>query len=129
MAQEFGPVISLPNDIMADMSDHYAFRREGLPFMFVSSGQGTHYHMPTDNMANLDLNKATRVADLVEGLIRGADAVRFDGAQPHDTSQLDHDLLRSLLGPTGLAGLGISSSADVRAGLRRLVGVLLQPGR
>lgn len=129
VAQEFGPVISLPNEIMADMSDHYAFRRAGLPFMFVSSGQGTHYHMPTDTVENLDLNKAARVADLVEGLIRGADAVPFGGAQPHDTSQLDHDLLQALLGPAGLAGVGINSSADVRAGLRRLVGVLLQPGR
>ncbi|MFA5552266.1 MAG: M20/M25/M40 family metallo-hydrolase [Trueperaceae bacterium] len=129
VAQQFGPAISLPNEIMADMSDHYAFRLAGVPFMFFSSGQGPHYHQPSDNMANLDLNKAVRVADMVEGLIRGADSLPFDGARQHDASPLDHELLQGLLGPAGLAGLGISSSADVRRGLQNLVGVLLQPGR
>lgn len=124
VAQEFGPLLSLPNAVMPDMSDHYAFRLQGLPFIFVSCGQGPHYHMPTDTIENMDLPKAARVADMVERLIRGADASPFDGAVTHDASLLSYDLLRDLLGTEALTQLGVGSSQDVDRGLRHLVGLL-----
>lgn len=124
IAHGFGPLLSLPNAIMPDMSDHRAFRLRGLPFMFVSCGQGTHYHMPTDTIENMDLPKAARVADMVEALIRGADAAPFEGAVAHDASPLAYDLLRGLLPAPTLQRLGVNSSADVNDGLRQIVGLL-----
>lgn len=125
IARDLGPLLSVPNDVMADMSDHYAFRKAGLPFMFITCGQGPHYHQPSDTVDNLDLAKAARVADMAEQLIRRSDDSPFHGARTHDASPLSYELLQGLLGPAELAGLGVNSSHDVNSGLRRLVSVML----
>jgi len=118
------PVLSVPNRIMPDMSDHHAFRLAGSPYLFVTCGQGRHYHRHTDTLANLDLDKAAHVADLVERLVRDAATLPFDGAELHDSSELDYELLKRAVSDEALAYFGVRSKADVLHGLAGLVGLV-----
>lgn len=118
------PVLTVPNQIMPDMSDHHAFRLAGTPYLFVTCGQGRHYHRHTDTLVNLDLDKVVLVADLVEALVRGAGALPFDGAKPHDSSELDYELMKRAVSDEALTYFGIRSTADVLRGLASLVGVM-----
>lgn len=118
------PVLTVPNQIMPDMSDHHAFRLAGSPYLFVTCGQGPHYHRHTDTLANLDLEKVVLVTDLVEALVRGAAATPFGGAQLHDSSELDYRLLKRAVSDEALAYFGVRSSGDVMRGLAGLVGLM-----
>lgn len=121
VAKEHGPVLTLPNSILPDMSDHYAFRLANSPYLFLSAGQGQHYHQPTDTPENADLNKAARVADMVEELVREVAATDWNGAQPHDTSQLDYERLVELVGNPRLEQMGVGSSRDSYSALQHLL--------
>lgn len=118
------PVLTVPNRIMPDMSDHHAFRLADRPYLFVTCGQGPNYHRHTDTLANLDLDKTAKVVDLVETLVRRAAATPFDGAQPHDSSELDYELMRLAISDEALAYFGVESAADAFRGLAGLVGVM-----
>lgn len=121
VARKHGPVLTLPNSLMPDMSDHYAFRLASRPYLFLSAGQGQHYHQPTDTPDNADLSKAARVADMVEELVRGVAATTWNGAQPHDTSLLDYERLGELVGYPQLEQMGVGSARDSYFALQRLL--------
>lgn len=118
-------LVTVPNDVLPDMSDHYAFRLAGRPYLFVTCGQGPHYHRPSDTLENLDLEKAARVTDLVEMIVREAGNERFGDALPHDSGPLDYEMLRRVLGDEALAAMGVTSPTHVRDGLGRLVRTML----
>jgi len=124
VARALGPVLTLPNALMPDMSDHYAFRLARRPFLFLSAGQGQHYHRPTDTPANADMTKAARVADMLERLTRAVAATDWDGSDPHDPSEFDLERLREVLGPEALNQLNVRSPRDAHEALRRLVSML-----
>lgn len=118
------PVITVPNLHMPNMSDHHAFRLARVPYLFVTCGQGPHYHAPSDTLANIDLDKTVKVADLVERLVRSAAESDLDGARHHDSSRLDHEMLSRTVGSQLMARLGIDSEADTQSGIARLVALL-----
>ena len=41
-------LIATLNEYVGDMSDHGVFRRNGVPYLFLSCGHWEHYHRPTD---------------------------------------------------------------------------------
>ncbi|MDR9392445.1 MAG: M28 family peptidase [Trueperaceae bacterium] len=63
----------IPHAVAPDMSDHYAFRRAGWPYLFLSSGMGPTYHEPTDVPETLDGARLDATTDALEGLLRSAD--------------------------------------------------------
>src|SRR5690606_31290330 len=117
------PLVTVPNVVMPDMSDHYAFRLAHRPFLFVTSGHGLHYHQASDTLETLDLHKTVMVADLVESLVRQAAEAPLDGAKPHDSDDLDYELLQRTVGEHTLSRMGVHSAADARYGLTQFVGM------
>jgi hypothetical protein len=72
----------LDSHVVPPLSDHFAFQRAAIPFLFFTCGRNEHYHMPTDIPENLDYEKLTAtseyLADLVVALSQRPDApVRF----------------------------------------------------
>ena len=118
------PLVTVPNAVMPDMSDHYAFRVAGRPFLFVGAGHGPHYHQATDTLDTLDLHKTVLVTDLVESLVRRVAETPLDGARPHDSGDLDFELLQRTIGEQALSGLGVRSSRDAFSGLTQFVWML-----
>lgn len=124
VADRYRYVLTVPNEVMPDMSDHRAFRLRELPYLFVTCGQGPHYHRPSDVLDNVDLTKAAAVAEMVEAIVRGAARADMQGAQPHDSSELDFELLCRLLPAETRDRFGLHSARDAKAGLTRLVWLL-----
>src|SRR5690606_5164702 len=114
----------VPNEVMPDMSDHRAFRLRERPYLFVTCGQGPHYHRPSDVLDNVDLTKAAAVAEMVEAIVRGAARADMQGAHPHDSSELDFELLCRLLPAETRDRFGLHSAQDAKAGLSKLVWLL-----
>lgn len=118
------PLVTVPNTVLPDMSDHYAFRLAQRPYLFVTCGHGPHYHRPTDTLETLDLHKTVLVTDLVESLVRETALAPLDGARPHDSGALDYALMQRTIGGATLAQLGVRSAADAKHGLMQFVGML-----
>ena len=118
------PLITLPNLHMPDMSDHHAFRLARVPYLFVTCGQGPHYHAPSDTLANVDLEKVVAVTDLVEQLVRDGATSPLDGARHYDSSTLDHEMLKAAVGDELRDRLGVASEQDTQAGLAQLVALV-----
>ncbi len=63
-------------------SDYHAFRANRVPVLFLSNGQGHHYHRPTDDFDTLDLKKLGLQTDwlvaLVDRLLTNPTRPRFE---------------------------------------------------
>ena len=59
------PLIATLNEHVGDMSDHHAFRRMGLPYLFFSCGRWEHYHQRSDTPEKLNYGKMARIAALL----------------------------------------------------------------
>lgn len=60
----------LDSDVIPPMSDHYAFQRAGIPFLFFNIGRDRHYHTPQDTPEKLDYSRMVALADHLTVLIR-----------------------------------------------------------
>ena len=47
-------LIATLNEYVGDVSDHGIFRRNGVPYLFLSCGHWEHYHQPTDTPDRLN---------------------------------------------------------------------------
>ena len=85
------------NRYIGDMSDHHAFRLGGQPFLFLSCGQGEHYHQEGDDLDWINFDKVRHVfafvADLV-GKIDSAEPARV----PCDPVEFEIRMIRKLIG-------------------------------
>ena len=54
-------VISTLYGYVGPVSDHAAFSEAGQPFLFLSCGQGRHYHTPGDTMEWINFDKLARI--------------------------------------------------------------------
>jgi len=78
------PFIAVPHVLAEDLSDHLAFRRKDIPFLFFSCGRWQHYHSPTDTLDVLNIPKMAGIAEALEGVILRLDrlaagALHMDG--------------------------------------------------
>lgn len=117
------PVLTLANRFVPDMSDHGAFRVAGVPYLFLTCGQWRHYHRQGDTPEVLDYGKMALVADLLEALVRDVCEADMAGAVEHDTTALDTEHLRALLGPNAVA-LGLHGPADFDRVVRLVLGAI-----
>ena len=61
------------NSYIGDMSDHGAFRRDGQPYLFLTCGQGEHYHTRRDTVDWVNFDKVRRVHEFVVATLRELD--------------------------------------------------------
>lgn len=111
------------------MSDHAAFADAGQPFLFLSCGQGRHYHTPQDTLEWINFRKLARVTRFVGHLLS-----RIDSEPPQqahrptcDPVEFELRLLRQAIGPLAKpllkqAGIAMPTS---RGDLDRLLGSLI----
>jgi len=71
------------------MSDHHIFRENGAPFLFLSCGEWTHYHMPTDTPDRLNYERIAVTGDYLVKLARWLDQreVAFDPTSLGETDE------------------------------------------
>lgn len=127
-------VIATQNSYIGDVSDHGVFRRNGVPYWFLSCGQWAHYHTPTDTPDRLNYDKMAAITSYLIQMAEGLDERELQGArkagQVHETIELEADFLRSSLGilhgpVMRWAGL---TEVKTRADMDRFAGKLLGLG-
>ncbi len=91
------PIVPTRNDRVGDMSDHGAFRKKGMPFLFFSCGEWPDYHTRGDTVDGVDLRKLERLASALTLLMHQADAADLGPALDHDTTDLEVKMLREHL--------------------------------
>ena len=65
-------LIATLNEYVGDMSDHGIFRRNGVPYLFLSCGHWEHYHRPTDTPDRLNYRKMAAIKEYAEAVCRAA---------------------------------------------------------
>lgn len=95
-------VIATQNDYIGDVSDHGVFRRNGVPYWFLSCGQWSHYHTPTDTPDRLNYDKMAAITQYLVQMVESMDERELAGerktGQVHETIELEAEFLRSALG-------------------------------
>lgn len=95
LGQEGMTTRRLDADVIPPMSDHYAFGRVGIPFLFYNVGRDRHYHTPRDTFEKLDYPKMVALSDhLTEVISNIADGPRL---AYDDQAVDDHATLSSLV--------------------------------
>jgi len=118
-------IVPTLNRYIGHMSDYHAFRLGGEPFLFLSCGQGKHYHQPTDDLRWINFAKVERVFEFVASLVRRIDATTIE-AEMHDPAEFEIAMLKEAFGlalPVLLQAVGRRSLED-RADLDALIGTL-----
>ena len=105
-------VISFPYGYVGPVSDHAAFSKAGQPFLFLSCGQGRHYHTPQDTMEWINFDKLARITSFIADLVERIDATPANACRsPTDRFDIEMRMLRKALGlalPVGMKYLGLS---------------------
>ena len=94
-------MVATLNDYLPDMSDHYAFRTHGVPYLFFSCGRWEHYHQPSDTPEKLNYEKMAALTQSLVALafeLAGAD---LSEPRPNEdfTVTLEAATLHRSLGP------------------------------
>ncbi len=120
-------VVATLNQYVGDMSDHGIFRRNDVPYLFLSCGRWAHYHQPTDTPDRLNYRKMARIADLAWRIIGQVDTEKLE-RRSHGDHTLDYEIstLQGLAGPLlpvllKMAGI---TKLKTRAEIDQLVGKL-----
>jgi aminopeptidase YwaD len=71
-------VISTLYDYVGPVSDHAAFAKAGQPFLFLSCGQGRHYHSPEDTMEWINFDKLAHITRFIGELVEQIDRTPAD---------------------------------------------------
>jgi len=105
-------VVPALNSHVGDMSDHHAFRVGGQPYLFLTCGQGRHYHQPQDDMDWINLSKVGHVSRFVVEILSAIDRTESDGSD-HEYDQVGFEIrmIERALGdylPVVLEQLGLS---------------------
>jgi hypothetical protein len=110
------------------VSDHAAFSKAGHPFLFLSCGQGTHYHTPQDTMDWINFDKLAHITRFISDIVERIDHTPADADhKPFDPFGTEVRMLRKALGPmaiTGLHAMGIKLP-ESRKDLDRFVSNLI----
>ena len=104
-------VLSTLYGYVGPVSDHAAFSKARQPFLFLSCGQGTHYHTPQDTMDWINFDKLAHITCFISDIVQRIDATPADADHtPTDPFDIEIRMLRKALGPvviTSLRAMGI----------------------
>jgi hypothetical protein len=105
-------VISTLYGYVGGVSDHAAFSKAGQPFLFLSCGQGRHYHTPQDTMEWINFDKLAHITRFIADLVERIDATPAEADRsPVDPFDMEMRMLRKALGlalPAGMKYLGLT---------------------
>lgn len=94
-------LIGALNKYVGDVSDHHVFRKNGVPYLFLSCGRWRHYHEKTDTPDKLNYAKMARMTrylvTITEALAAAELPPHFGG--PVDTTQFEIRRIRKACGP------------------------------
>ena len=98
-------VINTLNRYVGDMSDHGVFRRNGIPYLFLSCGRWEHYHMPSDTPEKLSYGKMANILLCLTRMMKMAASTTLLGGEcsESDTVELEIDSIMNALSPLGPA--------------------------
>ena len=122
-------IIPTLNMYIGDMSDHHAFRLGGEPFLFLSCGQGRHYHTPQDDLDWVNFEKVQSVYEFVMELVKafcdgGDDGIDngHGSTSPDPTVDFEIAMAKDQIGDVlDLLGLQLKTRKD----LDELAGILV----
>lgn len=99
-------VLSTLHRYVGPMSDHAAFADAGQPFLFLSCGQGRHYHTPRDDMDWINFDKLAHITCFIEDLVLRIDRTPADADHlPCDPWETEARMLRKALGAVAITAL------------------------
>lgn len=92
-------LISTLNKYVGDMSDHGIFRRNKVPYLFLSCGRWEHYHQESDTPDRLNYRKMAAITDYAESICRAAAAARLpEFVESEDPIEFEAETWRKSLG-------------------------------
>jgi hypothetical protein len=93
-------VLAALNSYVGDMSDQGIFRKNGIPYLFLSCGRWPHYHQPTDTVDRLNFKKIQRVMTHLINIVTTLSEQKLGGlsGQPVDTMDLEITLMQRTFG-------------------------------
>lgn len=93
-------VLPTLNEYVGDMSDHGIFRKNGVPYFFLSCGHWEHYHRTTDTPDRLNFEKMAAISVYLNTLLRSLAATDLPGGLGMcDPVALEIERMQSILGP------------------------------
>ena len=113
---------------MGPVSDHAAFSKAGQPFLFLSCGQGRHYHTPRDTMGWINFGKLAHITRYIGELVEGIDRTPAEAdREPADFFDTEMRMWRRALGlalPLAMRyfGLKMPETRDELTGLVEHIG-------
>ena len=119
------------NEYVGDMSDHGVFRRNGVPYLFLSCGRWEHYHRPTDTPEKLNYDKMALIAQLAATILADTSKVTFSGTCDNDHSlEFEIQTLKQALGlalPMIQQHLGMET-LETRSDIKKIVDAITTLG-
>jgi hypothetical protein len=118
-----GGVRPLPtlNRYVGDLSDHFVFRINERPYLFLTCARWAHYHRPTDTIDKLNFEKMAAIQAYLERLVSEVARTELPEAEPADTTQDERYWLNRQLGLL-LRNLGVT--VEDRESIERLVAMM-----
>lgn len=99
-------VISTLYAYVGPVSDHAAFSKAGQPFLFLSCGQGRHYHKPSDTMEWINFDKLAHITRFIGDIVQRIDRAPADADRsPTDPYEIEIRMFRKALGRIVVAAL------------------------
>jgi hypothetical protein len=93
-------VLPTLNQYVGDMSDHGIFRKNGVPYFFLSCGHWEHYHRPSDTPDRLNYTKMAAISTYLNALLSGLAATALPrGLEMCDPVELEIERMQAILGP------------------------------
>lgn len=93
-------VLPTLNEYVGDMSDHGIFRKNGVPFFFLSCGHWEHYHRTTDTPDRLNYSKMAAIAEYTSALLAGLSSADLPkGLGMCDPVEIEIARMKAILGP------------------------------
>ncbi|MCB1098390.1 MAG: M28 family peptidase [Verrucomicrobiae bacterium] len=124
-------LVATLNEYVGDISDHGVFRKNGVPYLFLSCGRWAHYHMPTDTPDRLNYQKMARIMRLSCNILWQA-ADEPLAAESNDDHTLEYEIhsFKKFAGPLfpilkKRAGI---SEMNTRSEMSAMVNALLMAG-
>ena len=124
-------MIATLNKYIGDMSDHGAFRRANVPYLFFSCGRWEHYHRVTDTPDRLNYDKMAHITQLTADILESVAGEPLKGSSAEDHSlEYEVQTLKDGLGialPFVMQHLGIAK-LESREDLEKIVGAIISLG-
>jgi len=112
--------IPILNSYIGDLSDHYVFRLNNVPYLFMSCGLWRHYHSPTDTPDRLNYEKIYRIQQYLTMLITDIDRRNLTGPfEGYDSSPIEAQFINNTVAPLLPAG-NVTSRTDIDAAVHAI---------